>query len=364
MTETQNPRESYRKTFILLLVAFIVVLFFFMIKDFLIAVLLAGVFSGLLYPLYQRMLGVTFLGNHPGIASFLILVLAIIAIGIPLAFLLSVVTSEAIQISETVTPWIQQNLLPQLNLSRRLPSWFPFADLLNPYRETIIGSIGAATSATGALLARSGSALTQGTLTFVINLFVMLYAMFFFILRGPQWIHELDSYLPLTDAEEHQIINRGLAVTRASLRGILGIGILQGFLIGLAFWVIGIEGAAFWGAIVAILSAVPGIGPPLIWIPAVMYLMLTDQTSQGVGLLIWGTLVVGTVDNILRPRIVSKEARIPDLLILVSTLGGIAVFGATGIIIGPIVAAGLVTILDIYRHAFVRQLPKQVEKTF
>ena len=99
----------------------------------------------------------------------------------------------------------------------------------------------------------------------------------------------------------------------------------------------------------------------LVWLPAVLYLFLTGETGWGVALLVWGAVVVGTVDNILRPRIVSAEARIPDLLILLGTLGGIVMFGAVGIILGPIVIAGLLTVLDIYRRAFMRQLPLHVE---
>lgn len=358
MNETNllnNRPEQFRKAFILILVTGVTILFIFMVRDFLIAILLAGLFSGLLYPVYRRLLGTAALHNHPGVASAVLLVLAIIAIGIPLAGLIGIVTAEAMQISENVLPWIQEILLPQLN--GRLPAWLPFTELLDPYKESIIGALGEATSATGVLLAKSGSALTQGTLMFFLKLFVMLYAMFFFFLRGPHWINELDSYLPLTSADEQQIINRGLSVTRASLKGILIIGLLQAFLIGLAFRVIGIEGAAFWGTIVGLLSAIPGIGPPLIWVPAAVYLFMTGQSGWGVALIIWGAVVVGTIDNILRPLIVSAEARMPDLLILVSTLGGIVMFGAIGIIIGPIVAASLLTTLNIYRHAFVQQLP-------
>jgi len=359
MNDIQNGRERFRKAFILFLVVGITVLFIFMVRDFLIAILLAGIFCGLLYPIYRRLLRIPVLYNHPGVTSALLLVLAFIAIGIPLAGLLGIVTAEAINISENVVPWIQQNFLPQLNLSEKLPYWLPFADQLDPYKESILGKLGEATSATGTFLVKSGSALTQGTVTFLLKLFVMLYAMFFFFLRGPQWVQDFASYLPLTDEDRQQVISRGLSVTRASLKGILGIGLLQGFLVGLAFWVIGLEGAAFWGTIVVVLSAVPGIGPPVVWIPAALYLFLTGQTGWGIGLMIWGAVVVGTIDNILRPRIVSAEARIPDLLILVSTFGGIAMFGAIGIIIGPVIAAGLVTILDIYQHTFVRQLPKQ-----
>ncbi len=356
MDVIKDGRDRFRKAFILFLVVGITVLFVFMVRDFLIAIILAGIFCGLLYPIYRRLLRIPVLQSHPGVTSALLLVLAFIAIGIPLGGLLGIVTAEAIDISENVVPWIQENLLPQLILSDKLPYWVPFADQLDPYKESILGKLGEATSATGTFLVKSGSALTQGTVTFLLKLFVMLYAMFFFFLRGPQWIQDFASYLPLTAEDRQQVINRWLSVTSASLKGILGIGVLQGFLVGLAFWVIGLEGAAFWGTIVVVMSAVPGIGPPVIWIPAALYLFLTGQTGWGIGLTIWGAVVVGTIDNVLRPRIVSAEARIPDLLILVSTFGGIGMFGAIGIIIGPVVAASLVTILDIYEHAFVRQL--------
>jgi predicted PurR-regulated permease PerM len=357
MNDISNRRRYYRSAFILFLTISVTMLFIFMVRDFLIAILLAGIFSGLLFPVYNRLLRIPVLQKRPGITSALLLVVVLITIGIPLTGLLGIVTSEAFQISENVTPWIQQNLLPQLNASVLLPEWLPFAGILDPYKEVILSKLGEATSATGNFLVRSGSALTQGTASFLLKLFVMIYAMFFFFLRGPEWINKFAGYLPLSTEDRNQVINRGLTVTSASLKGILGIGLLQGFLVGLAFMIIGIQGAAFWGTIVMILSAVPGIGPPLVWVPAAMYLYLTDQTGWAIGLTIWGILVVGTVDNVLRQRIVGSQAKIPDLLILLGTLGGIVMFGAIGIIIGPIVIAGLVAILDIYQHAFVRHLP-------
>jgi len=359
MLKITDSRETFHKSFILFLVFAASILFIFMVRNFLIAILLAAIFSGLLYPLYCRLLALSWLENHPALTSALLLAISFIVIGIPLAVLLGVVTREAMQISENVVPWIEQNLMPKMSLSEQLPDWVPFASLLDPYKQSIIGALGQTTSAVGSFLVKSGSALTQGTATLLLNLFIMLYAMFFFLLRGSEWLVILASYLPLTPEDCEELIRRGLAVTRASLKGILGIGLLQGFLIGLAFLVIGLEGAAFWGTIVVVLSAIPLVGPPLVWLPAALYLFLTGQTGWAIGLIIWGAFVVGTVDNILRPRIVSAEAKIPDLLILLSTLGGIIMFGAIGIIIGPIVTAALITILDIYRHTFVKNLPGQ-----
>lgn len=351
-----SSHEQYRKTFILLLVLGISALFIAMIRDFLIAVLLAGIFSGLLYPVYHRLLQIPVLKNHPALTSACVLLLAFIAIGIPLAGLLGIVTAEAVNISENIVPWARA-LVSKMDLSEQLPEWIPFADQLDPYKESILARVGEATSTAGKFLVRSGSALTQGTVTFLLNLFIMLYAMFFFLLRGPEWIKQLAGYLPLTDEDRKSVLNRGLSVTRASLKGILVIGVLQGLLMGLAFWAIGLTGAAFWGTIVVVLSAVPGLGAPVIWVPAALYLLIIDRTGAAIGLIIWGAVVVGTIDNILRPRIVGVEAKMPDLLVLLSTLGGIVMFGAVGIIIGPIIAAGVVTILDIYQHAFNKELP-------
>lgn len=358
MNDIKNRREYYRSAFIMFLTISFIMLFIFMVRDFLIAILLAGIFCGLLFPVYSRLLRVPVLQKYPGVTSALLLVVVLITIGIPLTGLLSIVTSEAFQISENVTPWVQQNLLPQLDSSVRLPDWLPFADMLDPYKAVILSKLGEVTSATGAFLVRSGSALTQGTASFLLKLFVMIYAMFFFFLRGPEWIHKFAGYLPLSTEEQNQLINRGLSVTSASLKGILGIGLLQGFLVGLAFMIIGLQGAAFWGTITMVLSAVPGIGPPIVWVPAAMYLYLTDQTGWAIGLTIWGILVVGTVDNVLRPLIVGSQAKISDLLILLGILGGIVMFGVIGIIVGPIIIAGLVAILDIYQHAFIRYLPE------
>lgn len=354
--DTLNSPERYRKAFILFLVIGVTALFIFMIRGFLIAVLMAAIFSGLLYPVYHRLLQIPGLNNRPGLTSAGVLFLAFIAIGIPLAGLLSMVTAEAVNISDNIVPWAKE-LITKMNLSEQLPKWLPFADQLDPYKENILAKLGQATSAAGRFLVRSGSALTQGTVTFLLNLFIMLYAMFFFLLWGPKWIKHLAGYLPLTGEDRKKVMHRGLAVTRASLKGILVIGVLQGVLVGLAFWVLGLTGAAFWGTIVVVLSAVPAVGPMVVWLPAAVYLFLIDRSGAALGLIIWGSVVVGMIDNVLRPRIVGVEAKMSDLLILLSTLGGISMFGAIGIILGPIIAAAMVTILDIYQHVFVKELP-------
>ncbi len=150
-------------------------------------------------------------------------------------------------------------------------------------------------------------------------------------------------------------------MTRATLKGSLLIGLIQGGAAGLGFWVGGVPGPAFWGTVMVVLSILPAIGAAIIWIPAVIYLFLVGEVASGVGLLVWCAVVVGSIDNLLRPRLIGRDARMSDLLILISTLGGILLFGAVGFVVGPIVAALFVTVWHIYGVAFRDWLPEEEE---
>jgi predicted PurR-regulated permease PerM len=147
-------------------------------------------------------------------------------------------------------------------------------------------------------------------------------------------------------------------VTRAAVRGSLLIGLIQGCLAGLAFWVAGVPGPAFWGTVMIVLSILLVIGSAIVWVPAVIYLFMAGKTVAGIALLAWCATVVSTIDNILRPRLMGRGARMSDLLILLSTLGGIVLFGAVGFIVGPIVAALFVSVWHIYGDVFREWLPE------
>ncbi len=354
--------HNYRKAFILLLLIGVLAAFLAMIREFLIATLLAAIFTALLYPIYVRVLKLC--QGYRAPSSIIVLVLVILLVGLPLLGFLGIVAAEAVEVSENVTPWIEKKLsnqaeistdLPQL--SQHFPEWLPFAEQLKPYQSRIMAKLGEFAGSLGQFLAKSISQVTQGTISFTIKFFMMLYAMFFFLMWGPDTLTHLKRYLPLSEEDLSHIFSKGLSVTRAVLKSILFIGVLQGVLVGFAFWAAGIEGAAFWGTLVVMLSAIPGLGAPVVWIPAVVYLALSGQAGWAIGITVWGIAVVGMVDNILRPWLVGSEAKMPDLLILLATLGGITMFGAIGIIIGPIIAALLVTILDIYEAIFFNRYP-------
>jgi predicted PurR-regulated permease PerM len=141
-------------------------------------------------------------------------------------------------------------------------------------------------------------------------------------------------------------------VARATIKGTFVVGLVQGGLAGLGFAVAGIEGSAFWGTIMVVLSIIPGIGTALIWVPAVIYLFVVGKTASAIALAAWCALVVGTVDNFLRPKLVGGDTKMPDLLILLSTFGGLSMFGAVGLVLGPIIASLFIAVWQIYGEAF------------
>jgi len=359
--ETGELHKRYRTAFVLILTLVVCFAFASLIRNFLIAVLMAVVFSALLHPVYRRVRALT--RARPAVISGLVMLLVLIAVGIPLLALTTLVAAEALAMSKAISPWLQSQIRADGALAFQLPAWIPFSADLDRYKTQIIAKLGEAAGGAGKFIFESIREVTRGTFGVVLNVFVFLYAMFFFLMRGPELLDSALRYLPLDEEDRDALIERGLTVTKATLKSILIIGVLQGGLVALAFWVLGIEGAAFWGAMVLILSAIPGLGSAIVWVPAAVYLFMVNQVWSGVALVLWGALVVGLVDNILRPRLVGEEAQIPDLLILLSILGGIAGFGVMGIVIGPILAAVFLTVLGIYRTVFSVFLPGSSNET-
>jgi len=350
MVTNVNPKERFRKGFVLALTLAYSVAFLAMLSGFFEALLLAAIFSGLTYPLYRWLL--QGLGGRRTSASLLTLVITLFAMLIPLLFLLALVADQAIDVAREAKPWIEQQLAQSKSQATGLPDWVPFADRLEPYRDEIMAKLGEFASASGTFLAGGLAQLSEGTFVFFFQLFIMLYAMFFFLMDGPALMKHIMNYAPLSQADRQKMIDVALSVSRATIKGALLIGAIQGTLAGIGFAVVGIEAAVFWGAIMAVLSILPGIGAPLVWVPAVIYLFMSGQVVAGIGLLIWSAGVVGSIDNFLRPVLVGRDTKMPDLLILLSTLGGIALFGASGLVLGPILAALFLTVLAIYSKVF------------
>jgi predicted PurR-regulated permease PerM len=341
--------ERFRKAFLLILVVGISLLFLMVIRPFLLSVLLAAILAGLAYPLYRWIRNR--LGDRENLAAVATLLVLLVGVGLPLAGFLALVANEAVQVSQGAEAWFQE----QDDLIAEARAWverLPYADRWLPEQGELATQLRSVIERIGPMLMGKLAAVTRVTLAFFLQLFVLLYALFFFLVDGPEILRTIMRYLPLGPEQEEALLERFVSVTRATLKGSLLIGVIQGALAGVAFWIAGVPGAAFWGTVMVVLSIIPALGAAFVWVPAVIYLFVVGEVAAGVGLLIWCAIVVSTVDNFLRPRLVGRDARMSDLLILLSTLGGIVLFGAVGFIVGPIVAALFVTIWHIYGETF------------
>jgi predicted PurR-regulated permease PerM len=323
------------------------VLFFGMIAPFLEALLLAAIFSAILYPIYQWLRRYF---NREGIAALLTTVGGLIVVAIPLALLVGAVSREAIRLSEDVGP-IDGEATSEAIVDT-LPTWLPFSDQLRENRAAIIDAMQGIVDQIETLLFDTLSRATQGTFAFLLYLFVMLYAIFYFLIHGPALLKLMSEHLPLAFKHQREIAERGIAVTRATLRGVLIIGTIQGVLGGIAMAVAGIEGAVFWALVIAVASTIPVVGTALVLAPASLVVLIRGDVGAALGLAAFAFIVVGGIDNVLRPYLVGHSARLPDLLVLVSTLGGLAMFGATGLILGPVLAGLFLTSLNIFVATF------------
>ncbi len=346
--------STVSKAFLLLLVTVITLTFLSMIKAFIMAVLLAGIFSALVQPVYRRF--TRWFGGRRSVASIVTLLMIVLVIIIPLGFLLGLVTAEAIKVGESVAPWVEN----KINNPDEVIVWLqslPYYDKIAPYQDDILTRAGQMVGVLSKFLINSLSNVTTGTVHFLFMLMVMLYSMYFFLMDGGKLIDLILYYLPLEDDEERRLLDKFSSVTRATLKGTAVIGILQGGLAGLAFAVVGIPSAIFWGTLMVVLSVIPGIGTGLIWVPAAVILIAGGSLAKGIGLAVFCGLVVGSIDNVVRPRLVGKDTQMPDLLILLGTMGGIMMFGVLGLILGPIVAALFVAIWEMYGVVFKDVLP-------
>ena len=344
MTDTR-----FRQIFLLVLVAAISIAFVAMIRAFLLTILLAAIFTGLSYPVYQRLLR-AFRGGSALAAIATLLVLVMLVVG-PLLAVLGAGANEALRVSEIVRPQIERIVQRPGEFNRRL-HMVPGYRFIEPYRAQIFLKAGEVVGSASGFLFGALSATTRASAVFIFHFVILLYTMFFFLTGGPELLRGALVYLPLTDADKQRMLERFVSVTRATLKGTVLIGIAQGALGGLAFWAAGIDGAIFWGTVMTVLSIIPGIGSALVWFPASLILMTTGEVWRGVALALFSGLVIGSIDNLLRPLLVGRDTQMHELMIFFSTLGGLMMFGVMGFIVGPILAALFVTVWEMFATAF------------
>nr|WP_298140843.1 AI-2E family transporter [uncultured Pseudomonas sp.] len=190
----------------------------------------------------------------------------------------------------------------------------------------------------------------QGTFEFLIGFFVMLYLLFFLIRDGAELIARVKQATPLGTEQKRRLLSKFTRVVRATVKGNIVVAVSQGVLGGLIFWILGIPSALLWGVLMTFLALLPAVGAGLIWGPVALYFLFSGAPTQALILTLYGVGVIGLVDNILRPILVGKDTKLPDYLVLISTLGGLSLFGLNGFVIGPLIAALFISCWGMFGH--------------
>ncbi|MDP3521879.1 MAG: AI-2E family transporter [Hydrogenophaga sp.] len=310
--------------------------------------LLWGLIIALVFaPVFRRTLRWT--GERRTLAALLTLAGVVLLVVLPLSLLGLALLREATGVFERMQ---SGELNPGAYLHRlfdALPEWV--GALLDRFGltsfNTVLRRINAAISqglqSAGLLAVEVG----QDMASFVVKLFITLYLAFFMLRDGDAIARTLRDALPLPMAHKRALFSTFATVLRATVKGHLVVAVVQGALGGLAFWVLGIEASLLWGVLMALLSLLPVVGSGLVWLPMALYLMASGAPGPGVALMAFGVLVIGLIDNLLRPLLVGRDTRLPDYLVMIATLGGLATFGVNGLVLGPAIAALFVAVWKI-----------------
>ena len=327
-------------------------LFVWLVNDYLLSVFWASVFAILFYPLFQRLR--TLVRGSASVASLLTMAIILCVVLIPTFILGSLVVNE----SRSLYDSLANNTIS----TERLVEYVgPLAAPLAQF-----GIEPAALEARAAVLLEdlgtriAGYALSAGrtTVQIAIGTLLMLYVLFFALRDGERIMQRVMRALPLGNDKERMLFARFTAIVRAMFKGTFIIAIIQGALGGLLFAAVGIPSAVLWAFVMGVLALIPAVGPALIWIPAAFFLFTTGQVAEAVIVVIVGTVVIGLIDNVLRPILVAKDTAMSDVLVMLSVIGGITTFGIAGIIIGPVIAAFFLAMWQLFEHDYADELKR------
>lgn len=312
------------------------------------AILWAIVGALVFAPLNRALLRKT--GGRPTLAASITVLIIIAIVILPLAMIATSLVQEAsslyakVQSGEyDVAGYIQR-------VFDALPAWatglldrFNLTDL-SAVRERLASGVVKG----GQALAPQALSIGINTFDFMVGLGIMLYLLFFLLRDGKALADRIKAVIPLRADQKTALFSRFADVVRATVKGGILVAIAQGVLGGLAFWFLGIHAALLWAVLMAFLSLLPAIGAGLVWLPVAIYLLASGAVWQGIGLILYGVLVIGLVDNVLRPFLIGKDTKLADYVVLISTLGGIEVFGLNGFVIGPLIAAIFMVTWEIF----------------
>lgn len=358
-----NENNRHYRSFLLLLAA-VSIAFLWLLLPYYGAIFWGAILAVSFYPLHRRLLAK--IPARPNLAALTTLLLCLVIVILPLIFITGSLVKEGTNLYQRIESgqlnlgaYFEQivNALPPS--IHQMMDEFGIADVFS-----IQEKLSAVALQGSKFLATQAVNIGQNTFEFLISFAIMLYLLFFLLRDGSMLGRQMIKVIPLSTEHKHLLFHKFITVVRATLKGNIVVAVTQGILGGFIFAVLGIEGALLWGVIMTFLSLLPAVGAAIIWLPVAIYFLVTGAYWQGATLIAFGVLVIGLVDNILRPLLVGKDTKMPDYVILISTIGGLATFGLNGFVIGPLVAALFIACWDLFPSAIETatiQAPQQVQ---
>jgi len=339
---------TLQQKFFLLLLALVTIAFIYILLPYSGAIFWGVVLAILFAPLQRRLLRET--KHRSTLAALGSLLLIIVMVILPLSVITASLVNQAAAVYEMVKSG-QINVGGYfVRILHALPQWmvnllerFGLADLASLQQKLTDGAAQLSQTA-----AKQAIAIGSSTFDFLVSLVVMLYLLFFLLRDGPSLATRVKHAIPLGSNYKQRLFNNFTTVIRATVKGNVLVAAAQGALGGLIFWFLDVEAPLLWAVVMAFLSLLPAVGAAIVWAPVAVYFLVTGAVWQGVVLIAFGVLVIGLVDNILRPLLVGKDTKMPDYLVLLSTIGGMALFGLNGFVIGPVIAALFLACWDLF----------------
>ena len=344
--------EYIHRVFFLFLVVVITAAFFWLIRGFLQPIFWAVALAIVFYPghalIARRMPG------RPAIAATVSVIVVLFVVVLPIIGIVAAVTAEAGDMYQAIRSG-EIDLTGLLgNLAGRLPQVNSLVESLGINIDQLSSQLSSSAVSVSQFIASSALQIGQDTLRITVFFFLMLYLLFFCLKDGDKLLEDFIRALPFGDERERHFLDRFAQVSRATIKGTLVIGVVQGAIGGTTFAILGIRAPVLWGVVMALLSIIPAVGPALVWLPAVIVLAFQGSLVSAIVLLIVGAVVISLADNVLRPILVGRDTRMPDYLILLSTLGGLTAFGLAGVVVGPIIAAFFLSVWAMAAEEFSR----------
>lgn len=335
---SSRERTSLQTFFLLFLLLGTMGLVFIMFRPYLSALLLALTFSIIFSSVHTRVLRI--FGNRESLAAFLTVLIILLVVLLPLFFISAQIFEEA------------QGLYHSLSSNGN-------GDILNTLTQKVEGFLGkfapgikvdieAVGRESLRWISQNIDSVFSSFVKTLLNLFITIVALFYFLRDGARFRKAIIRISPLPSSEDIVILDKLEATVNSVIRGSIMIAIIQGILSGLGFVLFGVPNAVLFGTAATLAALIPGVGTSLVLIPSILYLFMLGNITHAVGLLIWGTLMVGLIDNFLSPIIIERGIKVHPLLILLSVLGGIGFFGPIGFILGPLVLSFLAVLINIY----------------